>query len=152
MKSIILQNFLLILILLIINLNYCLNAQTSEETEEYMELMPVDDSDDEFYIKYLSKDENDDYEENMKDILLALSKRNMKKSREFALNKHKALWDIGFGKRANSFQDSQFRKRAKSKSFMDAIYGKRGERISKSKNVGNFGRKQVNMLLELMNE
>ena len=54
------------------------------------------------------------------------------------LKKHKALGGISFGDRANLFQDSQLIKHQKSKSYMDAIYGQRGELIIK---VKNFGRK-----------
>jgi hypothetical protein len=142
MKAIMLQNFLLIFISVVINLNFCLNAPpTSVVKEEYMELIPVDNSEDEFYIKYNSAEDSDedDDEEYINNVFLELSKRNLQKYREMMFNKHKALWDIGFGKRSNSFQDSEFGKRAKSKSFMDAVYGKRG--LSKSKAVP-FGRKQ----------
>lgn len=164
------KNLALISILIIcLNIQSCLNLPISEEiddfvssNDEYFEISPVDNSEDEFYIKYPSNEDKersitDSDESNImkdaedgdnkkyidiKDLVKIMNKRNTQRTREMIHNKQKALWDIGFGKRfSTSLQDFSLEKRGKSKSFMDAIYGKRSSRVSKSKPV-QFGRKQ----------
>ena len=134
MNEIIHKNLLLIFISIVINLKFCLNASpTSVKKEKYIELIPVDNSEDEFYIKYTAEDNHKDNHEDkeyMNNVFLELSNlhlrnlhlRNLQNYHEMMLNKHKAL---RVGKRGYSVHDSEFRKNPKWRSFMDAHYGKR---------------------------
>ena len=151
---------LLVMLMLNCSIKQCWSAALPEQIDnfdndlinKYIEIGPVDNSEEEFYIKYpLSADfeeqqsiDNDNNQQylSIEDFLTAFDKRNNQKSREL-LHKQRALWDIGFGKRfdLNSFTDSHMNdKRGRSKSFMDAIYGKRSSRTNKNK-AAPFGRK-----------
>jgi hypothetical protein len=129
MNTIIHKNLLLIFISIVINLNFCLNAPpTSVEKEKYMELTPVDNSEDEFYKKYKPAEDNHEDEEYTNNAFLKLSNlhlRNLQNYHEMMFNKYKAVRDIGFGKRGDSVDDSQIRNYSRWRSFMDAHYGKR---------------------------
>ena len=103
-----------------------MNASASEETDFEVEENPEIRAEDEFYNTYEDSGESEDL--GTKDLLHVLRKRTSGRTQKLQ-DKLRGAWNMGFRKRAFSTPDFQFDKRAKSKSFMDAMYGKRRGRL-----------------------
>jgi hypothetical protein len=136
---------LVFIFILIINLKFCLNASLSDEydfeNEDNLDLKGEYESNN----KFEDSSENEDL--NLKDILYVQRRKNPEKTQKLQ-DRLRGAWNTGFRKRVFSLPDFQFEKRSKSKSFMEAGYGKRGKLPFETYNFGKRLNKQQHSDLE----